>query len=109
MIFLKKLVYLVLEALRQTNLSMKERFEGLSAWREKQHEERHFLESKLDDARKHIETLTLQNQELSRKTGKDGKVAAGGSMVRIKPSRPSLFFPFQFALKHTKVGKYSVL
>lgn len=69
------------EALRQTNLSMKERFEGLSAWREKQHEERHFLQSKLDDARKHIETLTLQNQELSRKTGKDGKAAAGGSMA----------------------------
>lgn len=82
---LKKKCYLVLEALRQTNLSMKERFEGLSAWREKQQEERNFLESKLADARKHIETLTLQNQELSRKTGKDGNAAAGGSMVRPKP------------------------
>lgn len=62
---------------------MKERFEGLTAWREKQQAERNFLESKLDDARKHIEMLTLQNQELSRKTAKDGKAAAGGSMVRL--------------------------
>lgn len=88
---------------------MKERFEGLSAWREKQQEERNFLESKLDDARKHIETLTLQNQELSRKTGKDGKTAAGDSTVRFKSFQPSLFFLFQFALKRTKVGKHSVL
>uniref|UniRef100_A0A3P8WUX8 Optineurin n=1 Tax=Cynoglossus semilaevis TaxID=244447 RepID=A0A3P8WUX8_CYNSE len=38
------------EALRQTNLTMKERFEGLSAWREKQREERNFLESRLEEA-----------------------------------------------------------
>lgn len=56
---------------------MKERFEGLSAWREKQQEERNFLESKLEEARNHIEVLTLQNQELS------GKSVVGGSMVRV--------------------------
>lgn len=78
---------------------MKERFEGLTAWRQKQQEERNFLESKLDDARKHIEMLTLQNQELSRKAAKDGKVAAGGSIVRL---RPSLLFPFHLVLKTHK-------
>lgn len=57
------------EALRQTNLSMKERFEGLSAWREKQREERDFLESRLEEARSRMEALTLQNQELGRRTG----------------------------------------
>lgn len=62
---------------------MKERFEGLSAWREKQQEERNFLESKLKEARNHIEALTLQNQELSGKTGDEGKSVAGGSMVRV--------------------------
>ncbi|XP_076008996.1 optineurin isoform X2 [Genypterus blacodes] len=53
------------EALRQTNLSMKERFEGLSAWREKQREERDFLEKRLQEAKSHMEALTLQNQELN--------------------------------------------
>uniref|UniRef100_A0A3Q2ULM9 Optineurin n=1 Tax=Fundulus heteroclitus TaxID=8078 RepID=A0A3Q2ULM9_FUNHE len=55
------------EALRQTNLTMKERFEGLSAWKEKQGQEREFLESRLQEARRCVETLTLQNQELSKK------------------------------------------
>lgn len=59
---------------------MKERFEGLSAWRQKQQEERNFLESKLEEARNHIEALTLQNQELSGKTGEEGKSVSGGSM-----------------------------
>lgn len=77
------LIHLCSEALRQTNLTMKERFEGLSAWREKQQEERNFLESKLEEARNHIEALTLQNQEMSGKTGEEGKSVAGGSMVRV--------------------------
>ncbi|XP_012706953.2 optineurin [Fundulus heteroclitus] len=55
------------EALRQTNLTMKERFEGLSAWKEKQGQEREFLEGRLQEARRCVETLTLQNQELSKK------------------------------------------
>lgn len=75
---------------------MKERFEGLTAWREKQQEERTFLESKLEEARKHIEMLTLQNQELSRKTTKDWKGIAEGSIVRlITPKQQQrLFFNF---------------
>lgn len=74
-----------LEALRQTNLTMKERFEGLTAWREKQREERVFLESRLEEARVRMEILTLQNQELSRKIGEKGKPGAtmGGLPVRV--------------------------
>nr|XP_046235316.1 optineurin [Scatophagus argus] len=63
------------EALRQTNLTMKDRFEGLTAWREKQREERDFLESRLEEARIRVEALTFQNQELSRRTG---EVKTGG-------------------------------
>lgn len=68
------------EALRQTNLTMKERFEGLSAWREKQKEERDFLESRLEEARGRMEALSLQNQELSRRLEDTGKIggAVGG-------------------------------
>ncbi|XP_029318122.1 optineurin [Cottoperca gobio] len=61
------------EALRQTNLTMKERFEGLSVWREKQRDEREFLESRLEEARGHMEVLTLQNQELSSRTAQEGR------------------------------------
>lgn len=79
------------EALRQTNLTMKERFEGLSAWREKQREERDFLESRLEEARGRMAALTLENQELSRRMEVEGKNggALGDLLVRL---RLSLFF-----------------
>ncbi|XP_041819825.1 optineurin [Chelmon rostratus] len=66
------------EALRQTNLTMKERFEGLTAWREKQREERDFLEGRLEEARSRMEALTLQNQEMSRRLGEEAKT--GGAL-----------------------------
>uniref|UniRef100_A0A3P8U1H0 Optineurin n=1 Tax=Amphiprion percula TaxID=161767 RepID=A0A3P8U1H0_AMPPE len=65
------------EALRQTNLTMKERFEGLSVWREKQKQERDFLEGRLEEARGRMETLSLQNQELSKRLEESGR--AGGA------------------------------
>ncbi|KAJ8384342.1 hypothetical protein AAFF_G00205950 [Aldrovandia affinis] len=55
------------EALKQTNNSMKERFEGLSAWKEKQKEERDFLEAKLDEAKERVATLTKRNEDLRKK------------------------------------------
>ncbi|KAK9525451.1 hypothetical protein VZT92_016157 [Zoarces viviparus] len=72
------------EALRQTNLSMKERFEGLSVWRVKQREERDFLESRLEEARGHMESLTLQNQELGKRAEGDGRTGAAlGSLLAV--------------------------
>ncbi|XP_060885427.1 optineurin [Labrus mixtus] len=65
------------EALRQTNLTMKERFEGLSAWREKQREERGFLENRLEEARVRVDALTLQNQELKKRLGEEGSTEGG--------------------------------
>ncbi|KAF6716908.1 Optineurin [Oryzias melastigma] len=65
------------EALRQTNLTMKERFEGLTAWREKQKQERNFLENQLKEAQRSMELLLNQNQELSRTLAEAGK--AGGA------------------------------
>ncbi|KAG7215878.1 hypothetical protein INR49_021859 [Caranx melampygus] len=67
------------EALRQTNLTMKERFEGLSAWREKQREDRDFLESRLEEARGRMEALTRQNQDLSKRLEEAG--LPGGSQA----------------------------
>lgn len=62
---------------------MKERFEGLAVWREKQREERDFLESRVEEARVCMEALTRENRELSGKTGQDGNpVGAGGLAVR---------------------------
>uniref|UniRef100_A0A3Q0R5U2 Optineurin n=1 Tax=Amphilophus citrinellus TaxID=61819 RepID=A0A3Q0R5U2_AMPCI len=65
------------EALRQTNLTMKERFEGLAAWREKQKQDRDFLENRLEEARGGIEALTLQNQELNMRLEEARRTAGG--------------------------------
>lgn len=66
---------------------MKERFEDLSAWREKQREERGFLESRLEEARSRINTLTMENldlrKQLERAGGEGG--AQEGSQVRRSP------------------------
>ncbi|KAM7366929.1 hypothetical protein PAMP_014864 [Pampus punctatissimus] len=61
------------EDLCQANMTMKERFEDLAVWRDKQLEERDFLKSRLEE-------LTLQNQKLSRKLeDADGSQAAASS------------------------------
>lgn len=67
-------------------MTMKERFEGLSVWREKQREEREFLESRLEEARRHMEGLTIQNQELGKKLEDAGRAggAPGGWQVRLE-------------------------
>ncbi|CAL8242532.1 unnamed protein product [Merluccius merluccius] len=53
--------------LQQTNQAMKERFEGLAAWREKQREDRGFLESSLEKAPGRVDALAAENQELRAK------------------------------------------
>ncbi|KAK2883237.1 optineurin isoform X1 [Channa argus] len=75
------------EALRQTNLMMKDRFEGLSAWREKQREERGFLEIRLEEAQSCLQTLTLQNQELKKRLEEARK--AGGAPGQATSSNQS--------------------
>ncbi|RXN25715.1 optineurin [Labeo rohita] len=55
------------EALKQTNLSMKERFEGLSAWKEKQKEERDFLEQRLEEAKTRLNAMDVENEALKKR------------------------------------------
>lgn len=64
---------------------MKDRFEGLTVWRENQRKEREFLEGRLQEARDRLETLTLQNQDLSKKLEEAEKAggAPGGYQVRV--------------------------
>ncbi|XP_077399944.1 optineurin [Vanacampus margaritifer] len=71
------------EALRQTNLTMKERFEELSLWREKQRVEHIFLENKLGEARVQVDVLAVENQEMSQKLAQASKSvgALDGSQV----------------------------
>ncbi|KAM9328166.1 optineurin isoform 2-T2 [Pholidichthys leucotaenia] len=71
------------EALRQTNLTMKERFEGLAAWKEKQREERNILEKQLEEALDRVEVLTLQNHELTK------RLAEAGEGFQEAPSKQS--------------------
>ncbi|TRY55448.1 hypothetical protein DNTS_004882 [Danionella cerebrum] len=55
------------EALKQTNLTMKERFEGLSAWKEKQKEERDFLEQRLEEAKTRLNSMDAENAGLNKR------------------------------------------
>lgn len=72
------------EALRQTNVTMKERFEGLAAWKEKQKEEKDFLESKLNEAKVRIENLTTENQELRKKLETQGGDAQSPELEALR-------------------------
>lgn len=74
-------------ALHKTNQTMRERFEGLTAWREKQREERDFLESRLEDARVRMEALTVQNQELKRRMEEEGKTGGGMQSGEVEALR----------------------
>ncbi|XP_056433922.1 optineurin isoform X2 [Gadus chalcogrammus] len=71
--------------LQKSNQAMKERFEGLSAWREKQQEERGLLESSLEKATSRLEAVTAENQELRTKLedlsagGKEGEEENNGA------------------------------
>lgn len=62
---------------------MKERFEGLSAWKEKQKEEKNFLEGKLEEAKDHVITLTCQNEELKSRLQILEKTEGGAAQVRL--------------------------
>ncbi|XP_072311074.1 optineurin [Eucyclogobius newberryi] len=72
------------EALQKANTSMKERFEGLAAWKEKQKEERDFLESKLGEAKNLVESLTAENQELRKKLENQGGDAQGSEAEGLR-------------------------
>lgn len=72
------------EALRQTNVTMKERFEGLAAWKEKQKEEKDFLESKLTQAKVRIESLTKENQDLRKKLETQGGEAQSTELEALR-------------------------
>nr|XP_055046511.1 optineurin [Misgurnus anguillicaudatus] len=55
------------EALKQTNVSMKERFEGLSTWKEKQKEEKDFLEKRLGEAKARLTAADAENETLKKR------------------------------------------
>lgn len=78
------------ESLRQTNLMMKDRFEDLAVWREKQRGEQDILERQLEEARVHMEALTHQNRELSGKTGEDGNLGGAAGDLGVRRSRDDI-------------------
>ncbi|XP_031438547.1 optineurin isoform X2 [Clupea harengus] len=74
------------EALRQTNSSMKERFEDLSLWREKQRDEREFLEGRLEEARQRVLALSTENEGLKNQV--PGQAEAGEiEVLRVQLGR----------------------
>ncbi|XP_041113637.1 optineurin isoform X1 [Polyodon spathula] len=76
------------EALKHTNTSMKERFEDLASWKEKQKEERDFLEDKLQEAKGRVAALTKRNEEQRKKIqmfeGTQGILAHSQEVEQLK-------------------------
>ncbi|XP_073085385.1 optineurin isoform X3 [Manis javanica] len=58
------------EAIKLNNQAMKERFEELSAWTEKQKEERLFFEIQSKEAKERLMTLSHENEKLKEELGK---------------------------------------
>lgn len=71
------------EALKQTNLTMKERFEGLSTWKEKQKEEREFLEKRLQEAKARLSAADAENETLKKRVQELEK--SGAEVRRVIP------------------------
>lgn len=61
---------------------MKERFEGLSAWKEKQKEERDFLEQRLEEAKTRLNALDSENEVLKKRVEELEKSGAEVSQDR---------------------------
>ncbi|KAJ0012496.1 hypothetical protein NQD34_016830 [Periophthalmus magnuspinnatus] len=72
------------EALQKANMSMKERFEGLAAWKEKQKEEKDFLQSKLTETKARIESLMVENQDLRKKLESQGADTQGSEVEALR-------------------------
>ncbi|KAK7895966.1 hypothetical protein WMY93_021291 [Mugilogobius chulae] len=72
------------ESLHKANLSMKERFEGLAAWKEKQKEERDFLDSKLSEAKVQIENIMAENKDLRNKLETEGGDTQGSEVEALR-------------------------
>ncbi|XP_057399829.1 optineurin isoform X3 [Balaenoptera acutorostrata] len=58
------------EAMKLNNQAMKGRFEELSAWTEKQKEERLFFETQRKEAKERLTALSLENEKLKQEVGK---------------------------------------
>ncbi|XP_061034464.1 optineurin isoform X2 [Eubalaena glacialis] len=58
------------EAMKLNNQAMKGRFEELSAWTEKQKEERLFFETQSKEAKERLTALSLENEKLKQEVGK---------------------------------------
>lgn len=66
---------------------MKERFEGLSAWKEMQKEERDFLEKRLEEAKTKLNTMDAENEMLKKRVEELEKSGAEVSEATITQPR----------------------
>ncbi|XP_067861168.1 optineurin isoform X2 [Heptranchias perlo] len=55
------------EAIKQTNHAMKERYEELATWREKQREEREYIQNKFEEAKTRLTDFAAENEALKNK------------------------------------------
>lgn len=70
-----------LEAMKLHNQAMKDRYEELSTWREKQKEEREFYELKFKEAKQCLQAKCIENEQLQQQLQSLKEREEGAEMV----------------------------
>lgn len=79
-----------LEAMKLHNQVMKDRYEELSTWREKQKEEREFYELKFKEAKQCLQAKCIENEQLQQQL-QSLKEREGAEMVNKELVRLTCF------------------
>ncbi|NWX95946.1 OPTN protein, partial [Nothoprocta ornata] len=81
------------EAMKLHNQAMKERYEELSIWREKQKEEREFYESKFKEAKQCLLAKCMENEQLQKELQSLKGREEGAEMVKFRFSQEGCTTP----------------
>lgn len=80
-----------LEAMKLHNQAMKDRYEELSTWREKQKEEREFYELKFKEAKQCLQAKCIENEQLQQQLQSLKEREEGADMVNKELVRLTCF------------------
>lgn len=81
-----------LEAMKLHNQAMKDRYEELSTWREKQKEEREFYELKFKEAKQCLQAKCIENEQLQQQLQSLKEREEGADMVNKELVRLTCFW-----------------
>ncbi|KAM6977395.1 NF-kappa-B essential modulator isoform 2-T2 [Aplochiton taeniatus] len=77
------------EALRHSNMALRQRCEEMEGWQRRTKEEREFLSSRFQEARALVERLAQENHSLQGQVMNGPSLGAGGGATSLNPARAS--------------------